>query len=156
MGLFGKLFEKKECSICGGEIGLLGNRKLKDGNMCKNCAKKLSPLFDERRESTLEQIKDHLAYRERNKEVLAAFNPTRTIGKSGEVVYVDEDTQMHRLMESNHIDKDAALHLMKQQMSIEDKKQLGDYIVDNRFNHEDLYKNIERVLKEIKDDIIHE
>ena len=29
MGLFGKVFEKKECSICGGEIGLLGNRKLK-------------------------------------------------------------------------------------------------------------------------------
>ena len=28
MGLFGKLFEKKECAICGGEIGLLGNRKL--------------------------------------------------------------------------------------------------------------------------------
>ena len=23
MGLFGKLFEKKECSVCGGEIGLL-------------------------------------------------------------------------------------------------------------------------------------
>ncbi len=72
------------------------------------------------------------------------------------VVYVDEDTQVHRLMERNHIDKDAALHLMRQQLSIEEKKKLADYIVDNRFNHEDLYKNIERVLKEIKDDIIHE
>lgn len=30
MGLFGKLFDKKECAICGGEIGLLGNRKLED------------------------------------------------------------------------------------------------------------------------------
>ena len=28
MGLFGKLFDKKECDICGGEIGLLGNKKL--------------------------------------------------------------------------------------------------------------------------------
>ena len=72
------------------------------------------------------------------------------------VVYVDEDTQMHRLMDRNHIDASAALHLMKQQMSIEEKKKMGDYIVDNRCNHEDLYKNIERVLKEIKDDIIHE
>ena len=44
MGFFGKLFEKKECSICGGEIGLLGNRKLEDGNCCKECAAKLSPL----------------------------------------------------------------------------------------------------------------
>ena len=33
MGLFGKLFEKKSCDICGGEIGLLGNRKLEDGNL---------------------------------------------------------------------------------------------------------------------------
>lgn len=52
MGLFGKLFEKKECAICGGEIGLLGNRKLEDGNMCKACAAKLSPWFDERRHSS--------------------------------------------------------------------------------------------------------
>ena len=35
MGLFGKLFEKKVCDICGGDIGLLGNRKLEDGNCCR-------------------------------------------------------------------------------------------------------------------------
>ena len=57
MGLFGKLFEKKECAICGGEIGLLGNRKLDDGNLCKNCAAKLSPWFRDRRSSTVEEIK---------------------------------------------------------------------------------------------------
>ena len=28
------LFEKKYCDICGEKIGLLGNRKLEDGNMC--------------------------------------------------------------------------------------------------------------------------
>lgn len=72
------------------------------------------------------------------------------------VVYVDEKTQMHRLMDRNHIDDKQALHLMSQQISIEEKKKLGDYIIDNRSYHENLYKNIERVLKEIKDDIIHE
>ena len=35
MGFLGKLFEKKECSICGGPIGLMGNKKLEDG-MAKN------------------------------------------------------------------------------------------------------------------------
>ena len=30
MGFLGKLFEKKVCDICGGEIGMLGNRKLDD------------------------------------------------------------------------------------------------------------------------------
>ena len=61
MGLF-DAFKKKECSICGGEIGLLGNRKLEDGNMCKNCAAKLSPWFSERRSSTVEEIKTQLDY----------------------------------------------------------------------------------------------
>ena len=39
------LFDKKYCDICGEKIGLLGNRKLENGNLCKNCAKKLSPWF---------------------------------------------------------------------------------------------------------------
>lgn len=90
MGLFGKMFEKKECSICGGEIGLLGNRKLEDGNMCKNCAKLLSPWFSERRQSTVAQIKEQLAYREENKIKVNAFHTTRTFGESTKVL-LDED-----------------------------------------------------------------
>ena len=46
------LFDKKYCDFCGNKIGLLGNRKLEDGNMCKDCASKLSPWFGERRHST--------------------------------------------------------------------------------------------------------
>ena len=90
MGLFGKLFEKKECCICGGEIGLLGNRKLEDGNLCKKCAAKLSPWFEDRRHSTTEQIREQLDYREANKEKVAAFRITRTIGKHTKVL-LDED-----------------------------------------------------------------
>ena len=89
MGLF-DAFKKKNCDICGGEIGLLGNRKLEDGNMCKNCAKKLSPWFDERRHSTIEQINDQLAYREANKEKVAAFHTTRVFGEVDKL-YLDED-----------------------------------------------------------------
>ena len=92
MGLFGKLFEKKECSVCGGEIGLLGNRKLDDGNLCKECASKLSPFFSERRHSTVEQIREQLAYREANKEKVAAFHTTRTLGTSPKI-YIDEDNR---------------------------------------------------------------
>ena len=80
MGFFKKLFEKKECSICGGEIGLLGNRKLEDGNCCKNCAGKLSPWFDDRRHSTVDQIQAQLAYREENQAALNTFRPTLSFG----------------------------------------------------------------------------
>ena len=79
MALFGKLFEKKQCSICGSDIGLLGNRKLEDGNCCKACAAKLSPWFSERRQSTVEDIKAQLEYREANQDQVAAFHATRTL-----------------------------------------------------------------------------
>ena len=66
-------FDKKYCDVCGDKIGLLGNRKLEDGNLCKNCAAKLSPWFDERRHSTVEQIKEQLAYREDNQSAVEPF-----------------------------------------------------------------------------------
>ena len=73
------LFDKKVCDICGEKIGLLGNRKLDDGNLCKDCAKKLSPWFEERRHSTVEDIKKQLAYREQNKEAVRNFRVTRDL-----------------------------------------------------------------------------
>lgn len=84
------LFDKKYCDVCGEKIGLLGNRKLEDGNLCKNCAAKLSPFFSERRKSTVDDIKEQLAYREANQEKVAAFNPTKTIGGDMKIVF-DED-----------------------------------------------------------------
>lgn len=91
MGFFGKLFEKKVCAFCGEEIGLLGNRKLEDGNMCKACASKLSPFFTDRRGSTVAEIARQLEYREANKEAVAAFNVTLSLGADTKVLF-DEDT----------------------------------------------------------------
>lgn len=83
------LFDKKYCDICGEKIGLLGNRKLSDGNLCKDCAAKLSPWFTERKQSTVEEIREQLRLREENRQKLAGFHPTRTIGVDTKV-YVDE------------------------------------------------------------------
>ena len=82
------LFDKKYCDVCGEKIGLLGNRKLEDGNLCKNCARKLSPFFSDRRNSTVEEIKQQLAYREENERRLADFHPDVTFGRFRKV-YVD-------------------------------------------------------------------
>lgn len=81
MGFFSKLFEKKECSICGGEIGLLGNRKLEDGNCCKTCANKLSVWFDDRRHSTVEQIKAQLNARGENQQRLQTWHHDLEFGE---------------------------------------------------------------------------
>ena len=102
MGIFGKLFEKKECSICGGEIGLLGNRKLEDGNMCKDCAAKLSTWFSDRRQSTVEEIRQQLDYREANHEKVAAFRITRTLGERTKVL-LDEDAGLFMVTSARNL-----------------------------------------------------
>ncbi len=84
------LFDKKYCDICGEKIGLLGNRKLENGNLCKDCAKKLSPWFSDRRGSTVDEIKAQLAYREENREKVSAFHTTRALGTNVKVL-LDED-----------------------------------------------------------------
>ena len=83
------LFDKKYCDICGEKIGLLGNRKLEDGNLCKECAKKLSPWFSERRKSTVAEIKEQLEYREANREKVAQFRVTKSYGEDIKVL-IDE------------------------------------------------------------------
>jgi len=85
------LFDKKYCDVCGEKIGLFGNRKLEDGNLCKDCAAKLSPFFNDRRHSTIAEIQDQLAYREANEELVASFNPTKVIGGENMKLYFDED-----------------------------------------------------------------
>ena len=87
MGLF-DAFKKKDCDICGKEVGLLGYKKLEDGEICKDCVKLLSPWFDDRRHSTVAQIKEQLAYREENKKNLATFRPAKTFGERSKI-YVE-------------------------------------------------------------------
>ena len=83
------LFDSKNCDICGEKISLLGNRKVEDGNVCKNCAAKLSPFMSGRRHTTLEDIKRHLEYREQNKQYVAQFNPNMVLGNTTKV-YIDQ------------------------------------------------------------------
>ena len=105
MGLFGKIFEKKECSVCGGEIGLLGNRKLEDGNLCKECAAKLSPWFSDRRNSTVAEIQEQLVYREDNKKAVEAFNTTCSFGRNTKIL-IDEDAKKFMVTGARNV-KDA-------------------------------------------------
>lgn len=91
MGFFDKMFEKKECAICGTELGLLGKTKINEGYLCKECAGKLSPYFHGYRSSTADDIREQLAYREANAERLSSFNPTRTLSAGRTNIMLDED-----------------------------------------------------------------
>ena len=91
MGFFDGLLKKKQCSICGKEMGLLERKELAGGNLCDDCADKLSPWFttEARKASTPQQIQEQLQYREQNKMSVQQFKATRTIGKYSKV-YIDE------------------------------------------------------------------
>ena len=80
MGLFDR-FKKQDCEICGKEVGMFGYKKLEDGEICKDCIKLLSPWFDDRRHSTVDQIKRQLSYREENRAALVGFRPTVAFGE---------------------------------------------------------------------------
>lgn len=97
MGLFGK----KRCNLCGEKIGLFGSRKLEDGCICTDCAGKLSPWFDERRHSTLAEIREQLAYREENKQAVRNFRATKELGEDYIVLF---DDQAGKFMVSHYRD----------------------------------------------------
>jgi len=108
MGLF-DVFKKKDCEICGKEVGLLGYKKLEDGEICKDCVKLLSPWFDDRRHSTVEQIKAQIKYREENRAQLSDFRPAKTFGDRSRIYVEYQDgvptrfavTRYDDLMEEN-------------------------------------------------------
>ncbi|MBR6208395.1 MAG: DUF4428 domain-containing protein [Oscillospiraceae bacterium] len=103
MGLFGKLFEKKICSVCGREIKFLGNRKLEDGNLCRDCEKKLSPWFDGRRHASAEEIRRQLHSREENRALVAAFRTTHSLGRSTRLL-LDEDAMRFMITDARDLD----------------------------------------------------
>ena len=107
MGFFGSLFEKRQCSICGKEMGLTERKELSGGNLCDDCAEKLSDWFstEARKASTPQQIQEHLAYREQNRQAVAQFRATRTIGKSTKV-YLDEMNRKFMVSSASDLQKD--------------------------------------------------
>ena len=62
------------------------------------------------------------------------------------VVYIPEELQIQRLMNRNNISEEQAKHLISQQISIEKKKILGEYILDNSYNLDTLFKQIDTFL----------
>lgn len=98
------LFDKKYCDFCGNKIGLLGNKKLEDGNMCKECAAKLSPWFSDRRHTTKADIAQQLAYREQNRSAVSAFTTTRTLGGHMKL-HLDENHQKFMVTSASDLKK---------------------------------------------------
>lgn len=119
-------FDKKYCDVCGEKIGLLGNRKLEDGNLCKNCASKLSPFFSDRRKSTVDMIKAQLLYRENNKKKLETFHAARTLGEATRIL-IDDGKGCFVVTSSDHMmDENPDMILLSEvtncQLEVQDRR----------------------------------
>lgn len=63
------------------------------------------------------------------------------------VVYVPEELQLQRLMSRNHLDSDEATRRMQSQLSIEKKKELADFVIDNSGTIEETEKQVNEWLR---------
>lgn len=64
------------------------------------------------------------------------------------LVYVDEDTQLERLMERNGFSEEEAIARIKSQMPLKDKVQLSDAVIDNNGTIENTKKQLNIILTE--------
>lgn len=85
------LFGKKKCCLCDTNIGTLYKKKLPCGLLCEKCKNKLSPFVKSSRFTDIELLKEHIAYRKENAELLEKFQITRIIGEKERLVIDDKN-----------------------------------------------------------------
>ena len=120
------LFSKKNCCICGEKVGLLGGLKLKNGDLCKECKKKLSPFFEDSKESTVEDIKNQISAREENYKQLDNLEINKIYGEFG-VILIDETNKKFVALKDT---SDSLFGNQRKVNSIEDVKDKNPDIID--------------------------
>ncbi|MDE7385481.1 MAG: dephospho-CoA kinase [Anaeroplasmataceae bacterium] len=65
-------------------------------------------------------------------------------------VYVDKETQLKRLMNRDGISKEYALSKIASQMSLEEKKNKSNYVIESMESFEETKENVRKILKKLK------
>lgn len=65
-------------------------------------------------------------------------------------VYVTKENQLERLMARNELSEKDALSRVDSQMSLDEKKNLSDYVFDNNNNKKELYEQIDKFVEMLK------
>ena len=64
-------------------------------------------------------------------------------------VYVDRQTQIERLMKRGNLDHHTAISRIDSQMSLEEKKEKSDYVIDNSLSKDHTYQQFRQILAKI-------
>ena len=100
---------QETCSVCGNKLTRYGSKQLKDGMLCRNCAKLCSRWLEKAdyAERTVEQIKEHLDYRRKNQELVGEFKGNKVIeGKYN--LFIDDDNKTFLITKRSDFVKDNA------------------------------------------------
>jgi hypothetical protein len=95
MGLFG---EKQSCMVCGNKVGLL-NAKIKDGVICTNCSSMCRLEVEKYKTLTVDDVKERIAYLDKNTEKLQAFCETDGVGYD---IKIDDNSKTWILPKNKH------------------------------------------------------
>ncbi|TDT61188.1 dephospho-CoA kinase [Fonticella tunisiensis] len=102
-----------------------------------------------------EIIKQIEALRERNTSCCVIDVPLLIEGGFTDIVdyvvliYVDDKTQLQRLMDRDRLSKGEAKKRISSQMKFSEKKKYADFIIDNSGSIEDTRREVDRVIKGI-------
>ena len=145
-------------------VAAFGERALNSDGTLNRAALAELVFADPQARRTLESI-THPAIRRRAEERLARLQEggTRTafyvapllieagiVSRVHEVwvVYLDQETQLQRLMARDGLGREAALARIASQMPMEEKRRLGRVVIDNTGSREDLEAQVLRLWRE--------
>jgi dephospho-CoA kinase len=145
-------------------VDLFGTNYVQDGTVDRKALGSL--IFSNAKEKLrLEELLHPLIYKEIKKQadkqdklekpylidIPLFFESKRYLIKKSIVVYTPKEKQLERLMERDGSTQEEAQKRIDSQLDIEEKKQLGTYIVDNSQDLKHLQQEYVRVKKEILD-----
>ncbi|MBQ1899725.1 MAG: DUF4428 domain-containing protein [Erysipelotrichaceae bacterium] len=97
------------CSLCGEPLSRYGNKKIKDGVLCRNCIKPASPWLSDSdyEKMSVEDFRKHLEYRNENLKKLDVFKTDKKVeGKY--TLYLDEADKRFLISKRKDYKKDNA------------------------------------------------
>ena len=67
------------------------------------------------------------------------------------VVWVDRETQIERVMARDRNSLEGVISRINSQMPLDEKKELSDFIIDNRGSKQDTLEQVKKILRVIKE-----
>lgn len=121
----------------------LGNIIFSDEKKRKQLEKILHPLVFQKIDFEISNSLEYLIFI----DIPLLFETKYSKYDESLLIYLDQENQIDRLMKRNNLSKEEALLRIKSQMSLEKKKKLANYVINNKGTISMLYEAIDKYLE---------